>query len=222
MLLDRCQQIVATEHASLDATGCIDETGTTKSGKHTAGVKRQYNGNRGKVENCVDSVALSYSAPGFSCLLDARLYLPEEWTTDPVRRKQNHSPDDIVFRTKPQIALELLDRALRNGIQVLAWTADALYRRDSAFLDGLHERCQAYVVEIPPNARVWLVRPKLRKRPPRKRRGSAGKSRRKCRHDRNTSQVRHLATCSPAFREQTHQRYRIKDTHHGPEVWEIR
>lgn len=91
MLRDRCQQLVATEHASPDAIGCIDETGTAKSGKHTAGVKRQYNGNRGKVENCVNNVAISYSIPGFDCLLDARLYLPEEWTADPARRKKTTS-----------------------------------------------------------------------------------------------------------------------------------
>ena len=88
MLRDRCQQIVATQHASAEAIGCIDETGTTKSGHQTAGVKRQYNGNRGKVENCINSVALAYSAPGFSCLLDARLYLPQEWADDPARRKK--------------------------------------------------------------------------------------------------------------------------------------
>ena len=90
-LRDRCQHIIATEHASPEAIGCIDETGTAKSGHHTAGVKRQYNGNRGKVENCVNNVALAYSAPGFNCLLDAQLYLPEEWTEDPVRRKKLHS-----------------------------------------------------------------------------------------------------------------------------------
>jgi SRSO17 transposase len=59
LLRDRCQQIVATEHAHPDAVGCIDETGTAKSGRETAGVKRQYNGNRGKIENCVNSVALA-------------------------------------------------------------------------------------------------------------------------------------------------------------------
>ena len=90
-LRDRCQQIVATEHAHPAAIGCIDETGTAKSGHETAGVKRQYNGNRGKVENCVNNVALAYSAPGFDCLLDARLYLPEEWANDPVRRKKQTS-----------------------------------------------------------------------------------------------------------------------------------
>ena len=90
-LRDRCQQIVATEHASPEAIGCIDETGTAKSGNHTAGVKRQYNGNRGKIENCINNVALAYSAPGFDCLLDARLYLPKEWIEDPARRKKRTS-----------------------------------------------------------------------------------------------------------------------------------
>jgi len=71
--------------------GCIDETGTAKSGRETAGVKRQHNGNRGKIENCISNVALAYSAPGFDCLLDARLYLPEEWASDPARRKKHTS-----------------------------------------------------------------------------------------------------------------------------------
>ena len=91
-LRDRCQQIVASEHASSEAIGCIDETGTAKSGNHTAGVKRQYNGNRGKVENCVNNVALAYSTPGFDCLLDLRLYLPQEWADDPARRKKTTFP----------------------------------------------------------------------------------------------------------------------------------
>jgi SRSO17 transposase len=92
LLRDRCQQMVAAEHAHPDAIGCIDETGTAKSGNETAGVKRQYNGNRGKVENCVNNVALAYSTPGFDCLLDARLYLPKEWAEDPARRKKTTSP----------------------------------------------------------------------------------------------------------------------------------
>jgi SRSO17 transposase len=91
-LRDRCQQLVAAEHADPEALGLIDETGTTKSGSHTAGVKRQYNGNRGKVENCVNTVALSYASMDFHCLLDARLYLPEEWASDPARRKKTTSP----------------------------------------------------------------------------------------------------------------------------------
>ena len=91
-LRDRCQQLVAAEHADPEALGVIDETGTTRSGGHTAGVKRQYNGNRGKVENCVNTVALSYASAHFHCLLDARLYLPKEWASDPARRKKTTFP----------------------------------------------------------------------------------------------------------------------------------
>jgi len=98
LLRDRCQQIIAAEHASPEAIGCIDETGMAKSGKETAGVKRQYNGNRGKIENCINNVALAYSAPGFDCLLDAQLYLPKEWADDPARRKKTTSPKKWSFK----------------------------------------------------------------------------------------------------------------------------
>jgi SRSO17 transposase len=221
-LRNRCQQIIATEHASPEATGAIDETGTAKSGNQTAGVKRQYNGNRGKVENCINNVALAYSTPGFDCLLDIRLYLPKDWTEDPERRKKNYIPDDVVFKTKPQIALELIDRAKSNGIQVLAWTADELYGRDGAFLDGLDDRSEAFVVEVPPNAHVWLTKPKVLKKPPQNGIGRRRKYPRFRKREKTPSEVQDLAKYSPAFYEQTPQRYRIKDSQRGSEVWKIR
>ncbi len=91
-LRDRCQQMVATDHAHPEAIGCVDESGTAKSGKETVGVGRQYNGNRGKVDNCVVGVHLSYAAPGFQVLLDSALYLPEEFANDPARRKKLMCP----------------------------------------------------------------------------------------------------------------------------------
>ncbi len=91
-LRDRCQQIVAQDHAHPEAIGCVDESGTAKSGKSTVGVARQWNGNRGKIDNCVVGVHLSYSAPGFQVLLDSRLYLPEDWADDPARRKKRTCP----------------------------------------------------------------------------------------------------------------------------------
>jgi SRSO17 transposase len=91
-LRDRCQQIVARDHAHPEAIGCVDESGTTKSGHETVGVGRQYNGNRGKIDNCVVGVHLSYSAPGFQVLLDSSLYLPEDWANDPARRKKDTCP----------------------------------------------------------------------------------------------------------------------------------
>jgi SRSO17 transposase len=90
-LRDRCQQIVASDHAHPEAIGCVDESGTTKSGQETVGVGRQYNGNRGKIDNCVVGVHLSYSAPGFQVLLDSAVYLSEEFANDPARRKKHTS-----------------------------------------------------------------------------------------------------------------------------------
>lgn len=91
-LRDRCQQIVAKDHGHPDAIGIVDESGTTKSGKQTVGVGRQYNGNRGKVDNCVVGVHISYAIPGFQTLLDSRVYLPEDYANDPVRRKKTTFP----------------------------------------------------------------------------------------------------------------------------------
>jgi SRSO17 transposase len=90
-LRDRCQQLVAADHSDREALGIIDESGITKSGRETVGVARQYNGNRGKIDNCTVGVHLAYSAGGFRCLLDSRLYLPEDWANDPARRKKHTS-----------------------------------------------------------------------------------------------------------------------------------
>lgn len=91
-LRDRCQQIVAKDHAHPEAIGCIDESGTAKSGRETVGAARQWNGHLGKVDNCVVAVHLSYSAPDFQTLLDSRVYLPEDWANDPERRKKLTCP----------------------------------------------------------------------------------------------------------------------------------
>jgi SRSO17 transposase len=135
--------------------------------------------------------------------------------------KQTYVPDDVVFQTKPQIALDLIDRAKVNGIEVMAWTADELYGRDGAFLDGLDERNEAWVIEVPPNAHVWLRKPKVLKTPPQNAHGRPKRYPRLRSRERQPSEVQNLATYSPAFRKQTPQKYRIKDSHRGSEVWEI-
>src|SRR5882762_1773523 len=89
---DDSQRLVAREHAHEEAIGCIDESGTAKSGGHTVGAARQWLGSRGKVDNGVVGVHLSYCAPGFQCLLDSELYLTQEWADDPVRRKKTTFP----------------------------------------------------------------------------------------------------------------------------------
>lgn len=97
-LRDRCQQIIARNHADPDAIGLIDESGTHKSGDQTVGTARQYNGNRGKIENCTVGVHLGYSAPGFQCLLNSRMYLPKSWADDPERRKKTTFPTKLSFK----------------------------------------------------------------------------------------------------------------------------
>jgi SRSO17 transposase len=89
---DDCQRLVAREHAHPAAIGCVDESGTAKSGSQTAGAARQWLGSCGKVDNGVVGVHLSYSSPGFQCLLDSAVYLPQDWADDPERRKKVASP----------------------------------------------------------------------------------------------------------------------------------
>lgn len=104
----------------------------------------------------------------------------------------------------------------------MAWTADELYGRDGAFLDGLDERSEAFVVEIPPNAHVWLSKPKVLKKPPRNSAGRPKKYPRLRKREQKPCEVQNLVRYSPVFQQKTSQRYRIKDTHRGSEVWEIR
>ena len=221
-LRDRCQQVIARDHAHEEAIGTVDESGTAKSGSCTAAVSRQYNGNRGKVENCTVAVHLGYWAPEFRTIFDSRLYLPKDWADDPVRRRQNYIPDEVQFKTKPQIALDLIDRALSNGIQVRAWTFDELYGRSSKFLDALHARKQAFVAEIPSDTQVWTSLPRVvRRRPAKAGNGRLPNVPRVTRKP-PAREVRNLIQYSAKFREQSWQRYRIKDTESGPEVWEVK
>lgn len=118
--------------------------------------------------------------------------------------------------------MDLIDRALSNGIRVAAWTFDELYGRDSKFLDGLDDRKQAYVAEIPSDTHVWTTRPHvIRKSPPKTRTGRPQKTPRVARQ-RPACEVRNLVKYSSKFQRQSWQRYRIKDTQNGPEVWEIK
>ncbi len=139
-MIDRVQEIVARDHSPPYAIGLIDETGSAKKGMHTACVQRQWNGNRGKIDNCVVSVHLGYTAGIFHSLLDGDLFLPKSWANDWERRERVGIPQDVIHRSKPEIALAQIRRALRNGIRVAAWTFDEHYGQSYAFLDGLDPR----------------------------------------------------------------------------------
>jgi len=127
----------------------------------------------------------------------------------------------VQFQTKPQIALGLIERALSNGIRVAAWTFDEFYGRDGKFLDGLEQRGQAFVAEVPVDFCGWLQKPRIVRFGRQKRRGRQKKYPRVARR-RAACEVRNLLTYSPLFREQSWQRYHIKDTDKGPQVWEVK
>jgi SRSO17 transposase len=127
----------------------------------------------------------------------------------------------VVFRTKPQLALGMVDRALDHGVRVQAWTFDEAYGRDSAFLDGLEQRRQVFVGEVPSNFHGWVIQPRVLRDGPSPRRGRKKKYPRLAR-SRPSSAVQNLVRYSAVFRQQGWQRYRIKDTERGPEVWEVK
>ena len=108
-----------------------------RAASHTVGAARQWLGSRGKVDNGVVAVHLSYSAPGFQCLLDSELYLPQEWADDPERRKKTTSPTRSCSAPSRRSPWEWSIARLAHGVRVQAWTFDEGYGRDTAFLDGL-------------------------------------------------------------------------------------
>ena len=136
--------------------------------------------------------------------------------------KKNHVPDDIQFLTKAQIALVLIDQSLADGIAVKAWTFDELYGRDGNFLDGLDERNQAFVGEVPSDFTMWTRKPKVLRKPPRNRTVPRKKYPRLAARNAKPCEVQNLCKYSPGLSSQTPQRYRVRDSHKGPEVWEVR
>lgn len=224
-LRDQQQRIVARDHADSEAIGIIDETGHPKKGKHTAGVKRQWCGNTGKVDNCVVSVHTGYVSGDFQCLLDSDVYLPKEWAADLSRRRAAYIPDEVVFRTKQQIALDQIARCLGNGIRVAAWTFDEFYGRDGSFLSGLDALGQTYVAEVPCDFTGWVRSPRILLRPTTWELRQPGKHRRFPRLAVTAaapSEVRDLLHHSKVFTGQRWRRFHIKDGEKGPIVWEIK
>jgi len=132
-----------------DGVLITDDTGIPKQGEYSVGVARQYCTELGKVANCQVVVTLHYADPAASWPVNARLYLPAEWTNDPERMKKAGVPEDIEFQSKPEIALSLLDEANEMGIPHEAVVSDAGYGGNDTYLSGLEERGEHYVNGVP-------------------------------------------------------------------------
>jgi SRSO17 transposase len=203
---DRLQQIVAGDHLESNAIGILDDSGHPKNGNQTACVSRQYCGRTGKIDNCVVTVNLSLASfdTRFRVMLDSVPYLPQVWDEDRQRRERAGIPDEVKYRSKYEIGLEQLDRARANGVWFPWLTADSWYGQKPKFLDGLRERKQRFVVEIPCNFRCWSYDP------------------RESKQTRPAREVRNLARYSRHMMQQAWTRAYLKDTEKGPLVWEAK
>jgi SRSO17 transposase len=133
-----------------DPTGIlvVDETGFPKQGTHSVGVARQYCGTLGKIANCQIGVFLGYASPRGRAGLDRARSLPQAWLHDPARCRQGGIPSDRTYRTKPQLALDLLVRALAGGVPAAWVVADEIYGSDGTLRRALEARGQAYVLAV--------------------------------------------------------------------------
>ena len=142
------------KHGAIEAW-IVDDTGFPKKGKHSVGVARQYCGQLGKQDNCQNAVSLSIANRHASLPVGYRMYLPEEWVKDDVRRKKAAVPADVTFQTKPGIALDLLKQACNAGVPRGMVLADAGYGSDTAFRDEVTALGFSYAMGIGPGATVW-------------------------------------------------------------------
>jgi SRSO17 transposase len=134
------------------AVGAIDETSQAKQGERTAGVKRHYLGCAGKVANGITTVHLAYAREGTGhALIAARQWIPREHLGDPVRRKIMKLPPDLAFRTKGQLAIDLLAEVLADGIRFDFACGDEVYGSCTQLREFLEGRGQAYVLRVPSN-----------------------------------------------------------------------
>jgi SRSO17 transposase len=145
-----------------DGVWIVDGSGFPKKGEHSVGVTRQWCGQLGKVENCQVGVFAAYASRKGYTLLDRRLYLPEEWFDEDHRERWEKCgiPDDTPFKTKPALALEMLEAVVDEGTLDFRWVAcDEAYGRDPIFLDGVAKLGFWYFAEVPHSTRVWETRP---------------------------------------------------------------
>lgn len=137
----------------------IDETGFLKKGTASAGVARQYSGTAGRVENCQIGVFLTYATRHGRTFLDRELYLPKAWMDDPVRCKRAGVPAERVMATKPELAAQMIERALDTGLQAAWATGDAVYGKHAGLRHRLHARGMHYVLAVPKNQMVITPSP---------------------------------------------------------------
>ncbi len=161
-LLTIHQQLIVETLGEDDAVALIDESGNVKQGNESVGVGFQYCGSVGKLANSQNGVYLGYASRKGYSVVDGRLYMPEDWFDDAHadRRKKCGVPEDLTFKTKPAIALELLQAAIQRGDFPFRWVAaDELYGDTPSFRDGIAHLGKWYFTEVARSTLIWRSRP---------------------------------------------------------------
>jgi SRSO17 transposase len=135
----------------------IDDTGFLKKGAHSVGVQRQYTGSAGKITNCQIGASLTLATPLAHVPVDFELYLPESWTDFPERRAEAKIPEEIEFKTKPQLALDMLRRAVANNLPRGTVLADEGYGNSVEFREGCKQLKLNFAVAVRSTTKVWAV-----------------------------------------------------------------
>jgi SRSO17 transposase len=144
-----------------DSSFFIDETGIPKKGKKSVGVARQWCGQIGKVDNCQVAVVATLGRGNFSLPIDFRLFLPEEWTKDQKRCEKAKIPaDQTVFKTKHQLALEMVFQARRNGARFQWVGFDGFYGDNPTFLRQLADNGEVFIGDIHKDHTIYYEDPK--------------------------------------------------------------
>lgn len=158
-----------------DAVCNYDETGFPKKGTKSVGVKRQYSGTLGRTDNCQVGVFANYCSARGHTFMDRRLFLPAEWADDKPRRQEAGVPEGVVFRTKPELALEMLAVAVDEGVPFRWVGGDSVYGDSPTFVQGVRQLGKWYVVDSSADARVWTEEPRVIPADQRPRSGRGGR-----------------------------------------------
>jgi SRSO17 transposase len=193
LLVRACAERVACEigvHAWI-----VDDTGVRKDGAYSPGVKRQWSGTLGKIDNCQVTVSVHAVGERGTLPLGWTLYLPREWCDDLPRRRKAKVPDEVSFQTKPEVAASLAEQAAGWQIPAAPILADCAYGEDTAFRRRLHGLELEYVVAV--STQLAVFGPETSFAVP-ERAGTSGRPPSVTRPDRKPEPVRALAKRLPA------------------------
>jgi SRSO17 transposase len=156
----RIGQDTNTELGGKKSVLVVDDSAITKKGKKSVGVARQWNGRLGKTDNCQVGVFLALIKGRYGNLIDKRLYLPQEWTNDPKRCEEaGIPPEHQTFKTKPQLALEMIDAAIENRVSFGYVGGDGFYGNTPEFARALNSRRLQFALDIHMDQTIYLQDP---------------------------------------------------------------